>query len=74
MSFKLMIKIIRLFFSKLELLSTHIKDISQKYYIPSSNISVDKMIARFSGHSSHTFRIKNKLTLKGYKIFSLYDA
>jgi hypothetical protein len=61
-------------FSKLEPLSTHIKDISQKHYIPSSNVSVDEMIARFSGRSSHTFRIKNKPTPEGYKIFSLCDA
>ena len=61
-------------FSKLEPLSTHIKDISQKHYIPSSNVSVDEMIARFTGRSSHTFRIKNKLTPEGYKIFSLCDS
>src|SRR4051812_19117801 len=31
------------------------------------------MISRFSGRSSHTFRIKNKPTSQGYKILSLCD-
>jgi len=31
------------------------------------------MIARFSGRSTHTYRIKNKPTLEGYKILSLCD-
>src|SRR6266542_2517816 len=52
-------------FSKLEPLSTHIKDILQKHYIPLSNVSVDEMIAKFSGCSSHTFQIKNKSTPEG---------
>ena len=44
------------------------------YYIPSSNISIDEMIARFSGCSSHTYQIKNKPTPERYKILSLCDA
>ena len=32
------------------------------------------MIARFSGRSAHTVRIKNKPTPEGYKILSLCDA
>ena len=32
------------------------------------------MIARFSGRSAHTFRIKNKPTPEGYKILSLCDS
>ncbi|GES84286.1 hypothetical protein RCL_jg6913.t1 [Rhizophagus clarus] len=32
------------------------------------------MIARFSGRSAYTVRIKNKPTPEGYKIFSLCDA
>ncbi|CAG8645651.1 11423_t:CDS:2, partial [Dentiscutata erythropus] len=32
------------------------------------------MIARFSGCSAHTFRIKNKPTPEGYKILSLCDS
>ena len=35
---------------------------------------MNKMIARFSGRSSHTFQIKNKPTPEGYKILSLCDA
>jgi hypothetical protein len=61
-------------FSKLEPLATHIQSALKKYYIPSSNIAIDEIIARFSGRSSHTFRIKHKPTPQGYKIYSLCDA
>jgi hypothetical protein len=37
-------------------------------------VSIDEMIARFSGRSTHTVRIKNKPTPEGYKILSLCDA
>src|SRR5215213_743385 len=61
-------------YSKLDPLATHIRIISQTICIPSSNISIDEMIARFSGRSAHTVRIKNKPTPEGYKILSLCDA
>src|SRR5436305_9466172 len=61
-------------YSKLDPLATHIQTISQSICIPSSNVSIDEMIARFSGRSAHTVRIKNKLTPEGYKILSLCDA
>ncbi len=60
-------------FSKLEPLTSHIRDISKKFYIPASNISIDEMIARFSERSAHTFHIKNKPTPEGYKILSLCE-
>ncbi|GBC08628.1 hypothetical protein RclHR1_08270005 [Rhizophagus clarus] len=52
----------------------HISDFSKTICIPSSNVSIDEMIARFSGRSAHTVRIKNKPTPEGYKILSLCDA
>jgi hypothetical protein len=52
----------------------HIQAVSKLICIPSSNVSIDEMIARFSGRSVHTVRIKNKLTPEGYKILSLCDA
>jgi hypothetical protein len=58
---------------KLEPLSSHICEVSKKIYLPSSNVSIDEMIARFSGRSPHTFRIKNKPNPEGYKILSLCD-
>ncbi len=61
-------------YSKLDSLAIHVRTISQSICIPSSNISIDEMIARFSGRSAHTIRIKNKPTPEGYKIFSLCDA
>ncbi|CAG8826395.1 36521_t:CDS:1, partial [Racocetra persica] len=45
----------------------------KRFYIPSSNISIDEMIVRFSRRSAHTVRMKNKPTPEGYKIISLCD-
>ena len=61
-------------YSKVDPLATHVRTVSKTICIPSSNISIDEMIARFSGRSVHTVRIKNKPTPEGYKILSLCDA
>ena len=61
-------------YSKLDPLANHIRKVSKSICIPSSNVSIDEMIARFSGQSAHTVRIKNKPTPEGYKILSLCDA
>jgi hypothetical protein len=53
---------------------THIQAISKSICIPLSNVLIDEMIARFSGRSVHTVRIKNKPIPEGYKILSLCDA
>ncbi|CAB4425429.1 unnamed protein product [Rhizophagus irregularis] len=55
-------------------LATHIQTISKSICVPSSNISVDEMIVRFLGRSTHTVRIKNKPIPEGYKILFLCDA
>ena len=61
-------------YSKLNPLATHIRTVSKSICTPSSNVSIDEMIARFSERSTHTVRIKNKLTPESYKILSLCDA
>ena len=38
---------------------------------PSSNVSVDEMMSRFSGRSGETFRMDNKPIGEGYKFFSI---
>lgn len=63
----------RPYYAKVEPLLSHICNISKKLYMPSTNISVDEMMVRFSGRSTHTIRIKNKPTPEGYKIFALCD-
>ena len=59
---------------KLEPLISHVRDASKRFYTPSSNVSVDEMMIRFSGRSAHTTRMKNKPIPEGFKIFSLCDA
>ncbi|RHZ58025.1 hypothetical protein Glove_379g16 [Diversispora epigaea] len=61
-------------YSKLDPLANHIQKVSKSICIPLSNVSIDEMIARFSGRSVHIVRIKNKPTPEGYKILSLCDA
>ena len=61
------------YYTKVEPLLSHICDTSKKLYIPSSNVSVDEMMVRFSGRSNHTIRIRGKPTPEGYKIFALCD-
>lgn len=63
-----------LWYHKIEPLASCILDSCMKYYLPSSNLSVDEMIIRFSGRSPHTVRMKNKPTPEGYKVFALCDA
>ncbi len=59
---------------KLDSLATHIQKVFKSSCISSLNISIDKMIARFSERSCYIVRIKNKLTSEDYKILSLYDT
>ncbi|CAB4491243.1 unnamed protein product [Rhizophagus irregularis] len=61
-------------YSKVNLLATYIRTVSKTICIPSSNVFIDEMIARFSGRSAHTVRIKNKPTPKGYKLLSFCYA
>ena len=61
-------------FSKVEPLATHIRNACKSCWTPSSNVSVDEMICRFSGRSQHTMRMKGKPIPSGYVIYSLCDA
>src|SRR4051812_40126705 len=63
----------RPYYAKVEPLLSHVLGISQSLYIPSLAVAVDEMVVGFCGHSAHTFRIKNKPTPEGYKIYSLCD-
>ena len=44
-----------------------------EYYVPKSNVSIDKVIMRFSKRSRDTFKILSKLINKDYKAFCLAD-
>ncbi|CAG8615282.1 16971_t:CDS:2 [Cetraspora pellucida] len=58
---------------KVEPFTSHIQSTVKKYYVPSSQVSIDEMIVHFSGRSIHTVRVKNKPTPERYKIISLCD-
>lgn len=61
-------------FSKIEPLTTRLAKDFTRYYIPSTNVSIDEMIVCFSGRSAHTIRMKGKPTPEGYKILTLCEA
>ncbi|CAG8819563.1 8437_t:CDS:1, partial [Cetraspora pellucida] len=63
-----------LWYSKVEPLALHIRNVSKLIYLPKSQVSIDEMVIRFRGRSEHTVRIKNKPTPEGYKIISLCDS
>ncbi|CAG8770871.1 1489_t:CDS:2, partial [Dentiscutata erythropus] len=60
-------------YSKIKPLVSSIQETCKRLFIPSSNISIDKMFVCFSGKSVHTVHMKNKPTSEDYKILSLCD-
>lgn len=52
---------------KLEPLSSHLQASFQGYYSPSSNVSIDELMVRCFGRSSHTYKMPNKPIKQGYK-------
>jgi hypothetical protein len=60
-------------FEKLEPLSRSLRRVFQKVILPSSYISVDEIIAKFTSQSPHILLIKGKPISKKYKILSLYN-
>ncbi|CAG8797157.1 296_t:CDS:2, partial [Dentiscutata erythropus] len=60
-------------FDKVKPLASHIRNISKQIYVSGSRVAIDEMMIRFSGHSKHAFRMKNKPVSEGYKIISLCE-
>lgn len=58
---------------RLEPLASRFRENSMKYYTPGSNISVDEIVVRCFGRSSHTYRMPHKPIKQGYKIFCLAE-
>ena len=60
-------------FQKLEPLSGNLRKRFQQLITPSTHVSIDEIIAKFTGRSPHTLYIKNKPIPKGFKILALCD-
>jgi len=60
--------------TKLRPLSSKLQQDFTRLFLPSTDVSVDEMIVRFSGRSKHTVKMKCKPTPEGYKIFALCQA
>jgi hypothetical protein len=62
-----------IWWEKLEPLSGLLRENCLKYYRPSSSVTVDEMMIRFSGRGRHTVRMPNKPITEGYKVFTICD-
>jgi len=62
------------YYDKVQPLLEHVQSTSKAYYIPKTNVSIDEMIVRFTGRSTHTMRIRGKPTPEGYRILALCDS
>jgi hypothetical protein len=58
---------------KLEPLASSLQSSFQRYYSPSSEVSIDELIVRFFGRSLHTYKMPNKPIKQGYKIYGIAD-
>ena len=54
--------------------SDHIQNTSSRYWRPSSTISVDEAMVRFTGRSKDIVHLPNKPISVGYKIWAIADA
>ena len=61
-------------FEKVKSWSDHIQNTSSRYWRPSSNISVDEAMIRFTGRSKDIVHLPNKPISVGYKIWAMADA
>lgn len=62
-----------LWHSKIDPLLDQIRNASQQYRVPSSNITMDEAMIRFTGRSVHITKMPNKPIGEGYKFFALAD-
>lgn len=60
-------------YKKMEPFSSIIRKKYQRFYKPSSNVTVDEAMIRFEGRSSHSVQMPKKPISEGYKVFVLAD-
>jgi hypothetical protein len=58
---------------KLEPLASTLQKAFKRYYTPGSNISIDEIMIRCFGRSSHTYKMPKKPIKQGYKVFGLAE-
>lgn len=63
----------RLWYQKVEPLSSTLQRRFQRYCTPATEVSIDEMMIRFIGQSAHTVRLPNKPIPEGYKVFALCE-
>jgi Transposase IS4 len=54
-------------------LASIFRDACPKYYIPSSNLAIDKLMIRYFGRSIYTYKMPNKPIHQGYKLFAIAE-
>jgi hypothetical protein len=63
----------KIWWRKLEPLIIEFRSASERYYQPSTNISIDELMIQCHGQSSYTYKMPNKLINQGYKLYALAD-
>ena len=58
---------------KLEPLASSLQRSFSQFYIPGSKVSIDEVMVRCFGASSHTYKMPDKPISEGYKIFALAE-
>ena len=58
---------------KVDPLLEAVRQASMKYYTPGTNVNIDGAMIRVCGRSCDTFKMPNKPTDEGYKVFCLAD-
>jgi Transposase IS4 len=60
--------------TKIEPIGSIIRDASQRYWRPSTNLTVDEVMVKFEGRSTQKITIPGKPIPTGFKIFGLGDS
>jgi hypothetical protein len=63
----------KIWWYKVEPLASSLQATFQQYYSPSSSVSIDELMIRCFGRSSHTYKMPNKPIKQGYKVYGIAD-
>jgi hypothetical protein len=63
----------KLWWYELEPLASRVQASFRRYYSPSTSISIDELMVRCFGRPNHTYKMPNKPTKQGYKLYGIAD-
>ena len=63
----------KLWWYKIEPLASRLQASFQRYYSPSTSVSIDELMVRCFSRSNHIYKMPNKPIKQGYKLFGIAD-